>query len=847
MTIAEQCKSYVDCDSVVDIWAYRLRHHILFAWLPRSEKLFLDWLQEGLPASSRRMQRSVRLKKNANDHKLSLVLCVQFCCNILCKCLLPSGPAAWCCLAAMSAMIYAPSKFMQRPVSAGFVLSTFTLIACRFHCALPLCRVLSMAACVGALHVLGWSGSATVLLVLTSWYTPTFPRLTRSQVVSLTERLQNSQTTACSASNTEIRGTAKRKRKFRRISSSSADAHASASQVACDDVEQMHLSDSSDDVEPMHVSDSSSFVTEEPSVHLSAPSSPYAQEAPSKHSCGFTTALLVDAAAQETARLDDNSVLMPVITRRVFANETGTTCYLGSLLQATFVCSSFRDLVKGHTKQKTCGSTCPWCCLQDSEKQWSGAEIEPVSFGQNWKEFFASGPENWRFGERQHDPSEAWMMLHSSDRPAYHSSGRTMAHEAHQLVGIAMNDVLWAHHCSAWQDQPGRVDSFVQLDLRVDQEVTQDIPVVDLIQRFEQTESVPLDHPPACRLCGLPTDTVVKRYQLQGVQSMLVLNISRQGVSQPVQTGGKASDFAFHMNFCHVLPSPYFDSGNQRLHLRSVVVHRGNAGHYNDGHYVAYIVTGQGSLWLFNDAKPPQYFADAWPTEVYTQSKLLVYSIEPPEDVQFQRVFMSPKTNSDNVGLRDGDKRNDGDVTPPAIGANHSNNTEPPQSQQTEKGSLTECMPMDQGQDRVRADAEKLLSIFAKHAHEEVAAQNACLRVLRSLPMFVTETGSPETLGSIADKLDAYMHRLQTNSVNSAAALQLRPYSGDCFPYPFAVLILATSIASSMPAAFHENNFLSILGSLLNKDAYLQMGRFKTKIVAGLFVSRMWEMENLNV
>ena len=106
-------------------------------------------------------------------------------------------------------------------------------------------------------------------------------------------------------------------------------------------------------------------------------------------------------------------------------------------------------------------------------------------------------------------------------------------------------------------------------------------------------------------------------------------------------------------------------------------------------------------------------------------------------------------------------------------------------------------------------------------------ARNACLNFLNGLPLYVSETGVPETLGSITEKLDSYMHQLAQNKINSTAAMQIRDYTGDCFPYPFMVLITATSSATAMPACFHENNFLSVLSSVLNKSAYLKMGRFK--------------------
>ena len=106
--------------------------------------------------------------------------------------------------------------------------------------------------------------------------------------------------------------------------------------------------------------------------------------------------------------------------------------------------------------------------------------------------------------------------------------------------------------------------------------------------------------------------------------------------------------------------------------------------------------------------------------------------------------------------------------------------------------------------------------------------------------MYVSESGTTLTLQNAVDHLDVFISGLKHNEVNSTAALQIKPYHGDCLPYPFMVLVEATSLATALPAVFHENNFLSMLTSVLNKDAYLQMGRFKTK-------NRLWSLLVANV
>ena len=155
-------------------------------------------------------------------------------------------------------------------------------------------------------------------------------------------------------------------------------------------------------------------------------------------------------------------------------------------------------------------------------------------------------------------------------------------------------------------------------------------------------------------------------------------------------------------------------------------------------------------------------------------------------------------------------------------------------------GASKQCMPTEQGQDRVFEAAKTLLATFAQHRNNREICQQECFSYLASLPLYVTEGGNYENLATAAQKFNRFLTSLCNDKVNSAAAMQVKPYRGDCWPFPFVVLTHAASISTAIPAVFHESNFVSILSAMLNKKTYVQLGRFKNK-------NRLWSLCVANV
>ena len=59
--------------------------------------------------------------------------------------------------------------------------------------------------------------------------------------------------------------------------------------------------------------------------------------------------------------------------------------------------------------------------------------------------------------------------------------------------------------------------------------------------------------------------------------------------------------------------------------------------------------------------------------------------------------------------------------------------------------------------------------------------------------------------------------------------MQTKPFTGDCFLYPFVVLMEATSIAEAIPSTFFESSTMSTMGALLNKRAFVKLARYTSK------------------
>jgi len=150
-------------------------------------------------------------------------------------------------------------------------------------------------------------------------------------------------------------------------------------------------------------------------------------------------------------------------------------------------------------------------------------------------------------------------------------------------------------------------------------------------------------------------------------------------------------------------------------------------------------------------------------------------------------------------------------------------------------------MPTNQGQERLQSDARRLLNIFIAKRKEAVIEEEqqeeahidfafkSSIQFLQTLPQWLSETGAPVKLEDGPQRYNRFMEALLRDKMTSATAMQTKPYTGDCFIYPFVVLMEATSIAEAIPSTFFESSTMSTMGALQNKRAYLKLARYRSK------------------
>ena len=141
-------------------------------------------------------------------------------------------------------------------------------------------------------------------------------------------------------------------------------------------------------------------------------------------------------------------------------------------------------------------------------------------------------------------------------------------------------------------------------------------------------------------------------------------------------------------------------------------------------------------------------------------------------------------------------------------------------------------MPEGEGQERVQKDARRLLTVYTDSlasAKDGSGAFASVTTFLQTLPRWVSEAGVTASLHEAPQRYDTFIQALLLDKVTSATALQTKPYTGDCFLYPFVVLMEATAIAESIPSTFFESSTMSTLGALLNKRAHIKLARYQTK------------------
>lgn len=129
--------------------------------------------------------------------------------------------------------------------------------------------------------------------------------------------------------------------------------------------------------------------------------------------------------------------------------------------------------------------------------------------------------------------------------------------------------------------------------------------------------------------------------------------------------------------------------------------------------------------------------------------------------------------------------------------------------------------PADSIEQKLRNHAASLLQAYL---------HGDCIKAfLRDLPLYQPGVA----LNDCIAKFRCAVQTLLQENISSAAAMQTTPLLAETTCYPFAVMVMAESMASATPVALLLDTVVSVLHSLVNKSFHLNLGRWENK-------SRYW-------
>jgi len=244
---------------------------------------------------------------------------------------------------------------------------------------------------------------------------------------------------------------------------------------------------------------------------------------------------------------------------------------------------------------------------------------------------------------RQHDACDALMTMLSFTPPNLDDVQNVWQESLQTLFRVHFQqqiDTVYACGCEATPDfneKQEHLDVIWTLPLSSDLELNerqrqQREPVIELASAKSEwslfelySQKTPLDvQRDSCPACeNAPNVWNIQTGSPQG--KLLLLALKRMNYSREHHTTTKI--------VMKIIPNFEIRAGSGRMfYLRSIIVHRGP--NTSAGHYVTYVILSQSSTsgrsrrcYLYNDANVPLVL-DGLPEEAYTNSTLLVYSIE---------------------------------------------------------------------------------------------------------------------------------------------------------------------------------------------------------------------------
>ena len=247
----------------------------------------------------------------------------------------------------------------------------------------------------------------------------------------------------------------------------------------------------------------------------------------------------------------------------------------------------------------------------------------------------------------------------------------------------------------------------------------------------------------------------------------------------------------------------------KKYHLRCIVQHVGSEP--TCGHYVAFVRLSNDTFVIYDDEATR--YCNTIPDEVWQNARLFAYEeiAEPSDFLSVQQAVCEELRPS--TAVPDDNKTKQVDVPEATPATQH--------PRDTEDQTVRELIPLNNGSDRVHADAMELLRKYT--------ANEDCIGFLAGLPHYVDYCETAESLHSCTATLEQALTSLCAQHINSAAALHTLPYIGDTAYYPLVVIAHALMLAYGHPPTFFIDAVYTLCGSIINKSLNVRLGKYTCK------------------
>lgn len=526
----------------------------------------------------------------------------------------------------------------------------------------------------------------------------------------------------------------------------------------------------------------------------------------------------------ETASHDIHTshIASPEAPRGVFQNPRNKTCYLGAVLQALLNTHTFRIFCLDHEPGEACVHPCVKCLLLAAAQGTTRSSHKHCL--ESWGEYLTERGLDFT---RQNDALEVLQIL---------GNDATLGPKLSQFLAASGTRQYHVQYPCGHVPDESMTETFrdIVVELRPCSSHT-------LLHAVMNADGNAASHVTAGCPCGEASKSTVS-YGFVDAQDLLVVGISRQVIVMGSDVDGKPTVERIMKSDEVVQPDMFLEVGSSTYALRSIVQHLGED--CRTGHYITHIHVGGHGYWTYDDGKQPT-FRKSLHRSAFSASRLYIYEKRSGHDAltmtysvqhselpqpmaceQFTSKTTSPlNAAADSAAITHRDELHQVHCDAPQ------HDTRLPADPRVVPGADV-FMDKYHGQARVHRDVQELLDAYVKG--------ESCSDFLASLPLFINDTNKPQTFGDVTTSLDVALASMVHDEVNSAAALEVRPYVADSLLYPFYVLMEATSKALAIPPLFLVDNVTALMHSVLHKHTYAKVGRWKSK-------SRYWWVGVANV